>query len=126
MLLLIGHVLLHPLFLIDLPLIHHIEEGARRDGDGDGIAGFGLQQGVEKKAQLVNKTKKTNAQEEATTQTYRRQLHVNVNVRRSANYARVAVFVFSSCRKKLWPPPSLARRRCLRIARRLVGCRSCF
>lgn len=79
-----------------------------------------------KNAQVVNKTKKTNAQEEATTQKYRRQLHMNFNVRGSAYYARVAVFVFSGCRKKLWPPPSLARRRCLRIARRLVGCRSCF
>lgn len=82
MLLLIGHVLLHPLFLIDLPLIHHVEEGARRDGDGDGIAGFGLQRGVGGKAQLVNKTHKTNAQEDATTQKYRRQPHTNFNIRR--------------------------------------------
>lgn len=28
MLHLIGHVLLHPLFLVDLPLMHHVEEGA--------------------------------------------------------------------------------------------------
>lgn len=25
---LIGHILLHPLFLIDLPLVHHVEERA--------------------------------------------------------------------------------------------------
>lgn len=73
MLLLIGHVLLHPLFLIDLPLMHHVEEGARRDGDGDGISGFGLQQGGGGgEAQLVNKTKKTSAQVDTTTQKYRR------------------------------------------------------
>lgn len=39
---LIEHVLLHPLFLKDLPLVHHVEEGARGHGDGDGIAGLGL------------------------------------------------------------------------------------
>lgn len=39
---LIRHILLHPFFLVDLPLGHHVEEGARRDGDADSILGFGL------------------------------------------------------------------------------------
>lgn len=39
---LMSHVLLHPFFLIDLPLCHHVEEGARGDGDGDSKTGFRL------------------------------------------------------------------------------------
>lgn len=39
---LIGHILLHTFLLVDLPLCHHVEEGTRGDGDGDGIPGFGL------------------------------------------------------------------------------------
>ena len=41
-LLLKRHILLDPLFLIDLPLRNHVEQGARRDGDSNGILGFGL------------------------------------------------------------------------------------
>lgn len=37
-----SHVLLYSLLLEDLPLCHHVEEGARGDGDGDSILGFGL------------------------------------------------------------------------------------
>lgn len=37
-----GHVLLHPFLLVHLPLGHHVEEGARRHGDGDGVARLGL------------------------------------------------------------------------------------
>lgn len=39
---LMGHVVFHPFFLIDLPLCHHVEESARGDRDGDGILGFWL------------------------------------------------------------------------------------
>lgn len=42
MLHLIGHVFLYPFVLIDLPLCHHVKQGARGDGDGDSVTGFGL------------------------------------------------------------------------------------
>lgn len=42
MLQLMSHVRLYPVSLEDLPLLHHVEEGARGHGDGDGVLGFGL------------------------------------------------------------------------------------
>lgn len=39
---LISHILLHPLVLVQLPLRHHVEEGARGHCDGDSKPGFGL------------------------------------------------------------------------------------
>lgn len=42
MLHLISHILLQSFILIDLPLLHHVEEGARGHGNGDSITGFGL------------------------------------------------------------------------------------
>lgn len=41
-LLLVSHVLLHPLLRVDFPLRDHVEEGAGGDRHGDGIPGFGL------------------------------------------------------------------------------------
>lgn len=61
MLHLIDHVLLHPLFLINLPLMHHVEEGARRHGDGDSMAGLGLPRcGGKQQVALTLKLKQTN------------------------------------------------------------------
>lgn len=40
-----SYVLLHPFFLIKLPLCNHVEEGARGHRDGHSILGFGLEGG---------------------------------------------------------------------------------
>lgn len=39
-----SDVLLHSFILEDFPLRHHVEEGARGDGDSYRILGFGLTQ----------------------------------------------------------------------------------
>lgn len=41
-LLLVLHVLLHPLLLVDPTLLHQVEESSGRHGHGDGVLGLGL------------------------------------------------------------------------------------
>lgn len=51
----VGHVLLDSLFLVDLPLRNHVEQGAREDGDSNGILGFELFGKQDYKAKVLMK-----------------------------------------------------------------------